>query len=88
VKYSPLFKQALAECRKRLADQPDFQPLRSIEKQLQYLIDLDEGRADFSLVANLNLGLLAVREFEPHDMAFANLLYEVTDSVEKMRFKR
>jgi hypothetical protein len=82
----PLFKQTLFECQKRLKMSPDSQPLRSIEKQLEYLIDLEEGRrVDVQLIANLNLGLLAARELEPHDMELANLIYDVTKAVKEKK---
>jgi hypothetical protein len=63
--------------------------LLSIEKQLEYLIDLEEGRcSDRSLMANLNLGLLAARELEPDDMELANLIYQVTESAKSMKAKQ
>ena len=81
-----LYKKTLELCRERLKQAPTFQPLRSIEKQLEYLIDLEEGRrSDFERLADLNLGLLAAREFEPHDMEFANLIYDVTEAAKKMK---
>jgi hypothetical protein len=50
------------------------------------LIDIEEGRrSDFQLLANLNFGLLAARELEPHDMELANLIYDVTKAVKEMR---
>jgi len=81
-----LFKQTLEKCQERLKQSPDSQPLRSIEKQLEYLIDLEAGRrSDVQLMANLNLGLLAARELEPHDMELANLIYDVTKAVKEMK---
>ncbi len=89
MKPSPIFKQALEECRKRLTAEPNFPPLQSIEKQLEYLVELDEGRsADVNRLQDINLGLLAVREFEPHDMQFARLLHEVSRRVEEIKFGR
>jgi hypothetical protein len=77
-----LFKKALEECRKRLKETPNLRPLISIEKQLEYLIDLEEGRrTDTELMANLNLGIVAVRELEPHDIKLANLIYDVTEAI-------
>ena len=89
MKHSPVFENALKACRTRLAERPDFQPLKSIEKQLEYLIELDQGkRSDWQLMQNLNLGLLAVREFEPDDMEFAELIYQATHAAEEVRFGR
>jgi hypothetical protein len=79
-----LFKKVLDECRKRHKKSPDFRLIISIEKQLEYLIDLEEGRrTDTELMANLNLGLLAARELEPHDMGLANLIYDVTEAIKR-----
>jgi hypothetical protein len=81
-----LFKKTLELCRERLKQSPTPQPLRSIEKQLEYLIDLEEGRrSDVERMADLNLGLLAARELEPHDMELANLIYNVTEAVKQMK---
>lgn len=81
-----LFKQTLEVCQKRLKQSPRSQPLTSIEKQLEYLIDLEEGRSlDVYLRTNLNLGLLAARELEPHDMKLANLICDVTEAVNQMK---
>ena len=89
MKYTPTFKRALELCKKRLEESPTFPPLRAIEKQLEYLIELDEGRrADFERLQEINLGLLAAREFEPHDMEFANQMYEVMDAVDNLKFGR
>lgn len=81
-----LFKKALELCRERLKKSPTPQPLRSIEKQLEYLIDLEEGRrSDVERMADLNLGLLAARELEPQDMELADLIYDVTAAVKQMK---
>jgi len=89
MRHTPIFKEALEQCRKRLAENPNFPPLNSIEEQLKYLIAVDEGKqTDLSRLKDINLGLLAVREFEPHDMEFAKLLHDVSYRVEEMRFGR
>jgi hypothetical protein len=81
-----LFKKTLEMCRARLKKSSTSQPLHSIEKQLEYLIDLEEGRrSDIERMADLNLGLLAARELEPHDMELANLVYDVTQAVKQMK---
>jgi hypothetical protein len=84
-----LLRRALDECRKRRTKMPEFQPLLSIEKQLEYLIELENGqRSDTQRMADLNLGLLAARELEPGDMELANLIYDVTAEVKEMKKQR
>ena len=79
-------KTALDECRKLLATNPQFQPLLSIEAQLQYLIGIAEGQvSDRSRLNEIIIGVYAAREFEDRDMNFANLLYEVEGIVDLMK---
>lgn len=81
-----LFKKALAECQRLLQQYPDEQPLKSVENQLLYLIDLEEGRRqDRNLLARINLGLIAVREIEDLDLPFAELLHKVSAQADQMR---
>jgi hypothetical protein len=84
-----LFKQTLEACQKRRIQRPNSRPLLSIENQLEYLVALEQGqRSDAELISNLNLGLLAARELEPHDMELANLIYDVTEAVKQMEFDK
>lgn len=84
-----LFSQALDECRKKLVSDPEFIPLQSIEGQLKYLRDLEEGRnSDRAQLAKISIGLIAAREIENYDMKFAELLYKVIEEVDAMRFGR
>ena len=86
MKRTELFQHALEECLRHLAAHPDFRPLKSIENQLRYLLDLVEGRRqDRDLLATINLGLLAAREIETMDMQFANLLYDVDEQVDLLK---
>ncbi len=79
-------KTALGECRRLQAADPQFQPLRSIEAQLQYLIGIAERSiTDRSRLNEIILGVYAAREFETRDMDFANRLYEVEEIVDWMR---
>ena len=69
-----------------LQQYPDEQPLKSVENQLLYLIDLEEGRRqDRNLLARINLGLIAVREIEDLDLPFAELLHKVSAQADQMR---
>jgi hypothetical protein len=81
-----LLKHTLEVCQQRRTQRPNSQPLLSIEKQLEYLIALEQGqRSDTELISNLNLGLLAARELEPHDMELANLIYDVTEAIKQIK---
>ena len=83
---SKTLKTALAECRKRLVVEPEFQPLRSIETQLKYLIEITDGaKVDRSRLNEITIGRYAAREFETRDMSFANLLYQVEDIVSQLK---
>lgn len=77
---------ALAECQRKLQSEPQFQPLLSIQAQLQYLIGIVEGVVkDRSRLNEIIVGIYAAREFETRDMAFANLLYEVQAIANSMK---
>jgi hypothetical protein len=59
---------------------------QSICKQLDYLIELEEGRrSDYSRLHDIIIGVLTVREIETVDDACAELLYRVTEEVEAMK---
>ncbi len=81
-----LFKKALAECQRLLQQYPDERSLKSVENQLLYLIDLEEGRRqDRNLLAKINLGLIAAREIEDLELPFAELLHKVSAQADQMR---
>jgi hypothetical protein len=81
-----ILKAALAECKRRIRQTPRFQPLLSIEKQIQYLIDLTENNThDHSQLKDIIIGVYAAREFEDRDMEFANLLYKVEEVVDLLK---
>lgn len=86
---SKLFSEALDECRKRLAADPGFAPLRSVEAQLMYLVGLESGEhSDRSRLGKIIVGTYAAREFDPGDREFANLLFAVASEVDSMLFGR
>jgi Tsi6 len=79
-------KAALNECKRKIRKDPDFQPLRSVEKQIQYLVDIEEDKnKDRSRLGEIIVGVYAAREFEDRDMEFAKLLYKVEEVVDLMR---
>ncbi len=81
-----IIKKALVSCKNKLKESPTFQPLRSIEIQLQYLYDLANGKKIDSYRLNeIIIGVYAAKEVECRDMDFANLLYEVEEIVDLLK---
>ena len=81
-----ILAKALEECDVRLRKKPNFRPLTIIKEEVEYLLSLIEGKTqDRSNLANIQIGLLAVREFEADDPGFADLLFQVADVVKKLR---
>lgn len=79
-------RTALDECLKQLAKAPQFQPLLSVQAQLEYLLGVAEGSiTDRSKLDKIIIGVYAAREFESRDMDFANLLYQVEEIVDSMK---
>lgn len=73
-----LFEQGLNRCRALLALHPDSPALMSIEKQIEFLIDLEKGlTSDVSRLREITIGVLTVREVEPLDGEVAKVLYQV-----------
>ncbi|MBI5462302.1 MAG: hypothetical protein HY941_08975 [Gammaproteobacteria bacterium] len=81
-----LLTKLLGECETRLRRTPDFRPLMIVKEEVQYLVALMEGKTkDRSNLANIQIGLLAVREFEADDPEFAELIFQAADVVKKLR---
>jgi len=63
--------------------------LRSVTKQLEYLIEFSAGkRNDRERLKDITIGILTVREIEVLDAGLAEKLYQVDDEVEQMRRER
>jgi hypothetical protein len=81
-----LLTKLLGECEARLRKNPNFRPMTIVKEEVQYLVALMEGKTqDRSNLANIQIGLLAVREFEADDPEFAELIFHVADLVKKLR---
>lgn len=73
-------ERALATCRSRLREKPNHLPLQIAEDQLSYLLACLSGKGSSNKeLAEINVGLLAVREFESHDMELAEQIYEALE---------
>ncbi len=82
-----IFQQALSGCQKLGQQLRDNPLLRSAQTQLQYLIDLEQGkRQDWGRLNDISLGLITVREIEGVDDALANWVYDqVMPAVKEMQ---
>ncbi len=76
---------ALERTEQRIAERPDLVPLISIQKQLEYLINFNNGAVDGSRLKDINVGLVAVREIENWDDDLAGLLYKIDVEVDRLR---
>ena len=78
-------KKAKNTLDKRLELAPDFPIFKSIEAQLKYLLSILEGVSkDRSRLKEINVGVLAVREFEESALELASDLRSVQYVVYKM----
>lgn len=80
-----LLQTAQEQVERLIATWPGVPPLDSIRRQLAYLIEYTDGLNDGGHLADVNLGVLAMREVEPRDVSTAELLYEVAEAVRLAR---
>lgn len=84
-----LFNTALLQTNRLRSQCPNDSAVLSVFKQLEYLIELEEGkRSDTERLCEIIIGVLTVREIEPLDMLVADLLYKVVEEVEQMKRHR
>ncbi|MBU6357916.1 MAG: hypothetical protein KJS79_14470 [Rhodospirillales bacterium] len=79
----PDLAEALQRCETLLAGRPGLQPLVSIRNQLIYLQQVCAGTAGPERLAEIVLGLLAVREIEGRDDELADLLHSIQAAVNR-----
>ncbi|HEY9202343.1 MAG TPA: immunity protein Tsi6 family protein [Gammaproteobacteria bacterium] len=86
MKDKELLSRVLVECKSRLDKNPNFRPLAIVNEEVEYLRALIDGETqDRSNLENIQIGLLAVREFETDDPEFADLIFQVMELVEKLK---
>ena len=79
--YIQRIETALFTCTEKRKESPSFLPLELAEEQLTFLRNYWLGKEkNENLLSNINVGLLAVREFEMRDMKFAEQIYEALDA--------
>lgn len=72
---------ALARCRLDCVSHQGVHSFESAKEQLVFMLEFLLGRtSDVKLLSQINLGVLAAREFEDRDMKLAELVYEVEDT--------
>ena len=76
---------ALRRIRSVLAGRPGLQPLVSIRNQLIYLRQVCAGTAGPERLAEIILGVLAVREIEGWDDELAELLHRISAAVGRLK---
>ncbi len=79
----PDLADALQRCESLLAGRPGLPPLVSIRNQLIYLQQVCAGTAGPERLAEIILGLLAVREVEGWDDELADLLHSIQAAVNR-----
>jgi len=81
-----LLAKTLGECASRLPGNPNPIPLRIVKEEIEYLLELVEGKTDDkSHLKEIQIGLLAVREFEADDPEFADLIFQISDLVQRLK---
>ena len=79
----PDLAEARQRCETLLAARPGLPPLVSIRNQLIYLQQVCAGTAGPERLAEIVLGLLAVREVEGWDDELADLLHSIQAAVNR-----
>ncbi|MGC8526963.1 immunity protein Tsi6 family protein [Acidiphilium sp.] len=79
----PDLAEALQRCESLLDGRSGLQPLVSIRNQLIYLQQVCAGTAGPERLAEIILGLLAVREIEGWDDELADLLHSIQTAVNR-----
>ncbi|ODC02032.1 hypothetical protein A3197_21540 [Candidatus Thiodiazotropha endoloripes] len=82
-----ILRNCLEQCETRLQKDNKNQPLRIIKEVISSILSVATGeiKATSEMEKNSKIGLFAVREFEPHDMEFANCIYKVIDINNELR---
>ena len=81
-----LLTKLLAECGDRLRKNSNSRPLNIVKEEVEYLLALIDGKTqDRGNMKNIQIGLLAVREFEADDPQFADLIFRAVDVVKQMQ---
>lgn len=81
-----IIQAALEKCLQLKVQMPQVEPLNSVQRQLEYLLEVLNGTiTDRTRLNEVVLGRYAARELESRDMEFALLLYRVEEIVDSMK---
>ena len=82
-----ILRNCLEHCETRLRRDNTNRPLLIIKEVVSSILSVAMGEAKASpgMEENNKIGLFAVREFEPHDMEFANCIYKVIEINDELR---
>jgi len=82
-----ILRNCLEQCEARLKKDNKNQPLLIINEVIRSVLSVATGelKASLGMEENNKIGLFAVREFEPHDMEFANCIYKVIEINNELR---
>ncbi len=81
--------KALSQCKKVYTENPLFYPFASIIRQLEYLINVEEGKTkDFALLKKIKIGWIAARGLDGYeDQKLINMLCTISKEAEEMAVK-
>jgi len=82
-----ILNNCLEQCEVRLKQDNNNRPLIIIKEVIEKIMSVALGKSQASpeMEENNKIGLFAVREFEPHDMEFANNIYRVIELNNELR---
>lgn len=74
-----ILNECLVQCKDRLKLKNNNRPLLIIKEVIEELISVASGNEEASpnMEENNKIGLFAVREFEPHDIEFADSIFKI-----------
>lgn len=84
-----IIQTALQECEALMRQNPSAGPFDYVAVQLRYLLGLVKGEInDKSRLKDINIGLIAIREFDTRFPEFADRLMKIESIVEDLRYSR
>lgn len=79
-----LFTEALQKSKEALDRAPFMFPLESVIKQIEYLIDVENGSVSKDQLTTINIGQVAARDIDEFDEDLADVLHEVSAEVQEL----
>lgn len=80
-----LLQNGKAKCYDLLSKYPNSVALQSVAKQIEYLINLEEGaQSDRSRLKDITIGVLTAREIEQLDEDVAEIFYKIASASRAM----